>query len=157
MLQDNCLFSTPSIIHQKVKKRAKFHCCRNFLAGVSGLSHRSLRPPGFSCPLARVWCGTGHPSGVTPEGARSLWKAGVSGPWWPESPASPTSSTSLRPGAEYPASPEFPVPRTRVSGLRSSMQSVGSYGCLPRRNPGRRPECPANSGVSGPLRPESPA
>ena len=56
---------------------------------------RSLRPawpespaPGFFCHLAKVWRGTGYPSGVPPEGPRSLREAGVSGP----------ADRSLRPG-----------------------------------------------------------
>ena len=73
---------------KKRRKGPSFLCCRNFLAGVSGLSCRSLRPLGFSCHLAKVWCGTGHPSGVPPEGARSLREAGVSTP----------GDRSLRPG-----------------------------------------------------------
>ena len=119
------------------------------LAGVSG--PWIFLPSGQS--VARYWIPLRSTTGGFPEspGDRSIR------PWCPESPARPASSTSLRPGAEFPAGPEYPAHLSGVSGLSSSVQSVGSYGCLARRYPGRSPECPACPGVSGPLRPESPA
>ena len=117
---------------------------------------RSLRSLGFSCLSPS--CGAVLDS--TPEGHRRV--PGVSGR--PEFPA--LGDRSLRPLCA--SSTKSPLVcgvsgRTGVSGppdrsLRSSssVQSVVRCWCPVRRDPGRSPESPAHTGVSGPLTPESP-
>ena len=128
---------------------AEFSCCRI----IPGRSFRPARPeflaPGFSCPSPRVWCGTGYPSRVSPEGAQSLREAGVSSPGDRSLRSVDRHRQRLCPGAESPPSPEFPVPRTRVSGPSPSEQRVVRYWCPVRRVPGGRPEFPACTRVSG--------
>ena len=80
-------FCTPSIIHQKVKKWQSFLVAGNFLAGVSGLPGRSIRPLVF--PILRQLCGA--VLDTPPEYHRRV--PGVSG--WPEYPALETGVSGL--------------------------------------------------------------
>ena len=110
MLQVNCHIFTLSIFHQNGKKWQSLLAAGLFLAGVSGL-------PGFTCPLPMC----GAVLDTPPEYHRR--KSGVSG--MPEYPALVTGISGLlnrhrqklRPGAESPPAPEFPVPGPESSAL----------------------------------------
>ena len=141
-MQVNCHIFTLCIFHQKGKKWQSFLAAGFFVAGVSGPWFFLL----FASCVVRYWTPLRSITGGCPEspGGRSLRPVDL-------------HRQRLRPGAESPPAPESPVPWTRVSGPSSSKQCVARYWHPVRRKSGGRPEFSACPGVSGPLRPESPA
>ena len=139
-----------------MKKWQRFHVAGKFLAGVSGVSGRSLRSLDFPCSSSLVWC----LSGASPEYHRRI--PGVSG--WPEYPVPVTgiSVLSKRPrqvsarARSLRLEPESPVPLTGVSGPPKMCAPCGASLVSVRRLPGRCPESPGLHRSIRPLRPESP-
>ena len=151
-MQVNCHIFTLCIFHQKGKKWHSFLAAGFFLAGVSGLS--------LVFPALRQLCGA--VLDTPPEYHRR--KPGVSGR--PEYPALVTGISGLlnchrqklRPGAESPPAPEFPVPGPESPALPRANNVWCGTGALsggtPEGDRSFRPasESPAHSGRS--LRPK---